>query len=1433
MKKRITASILASILFMSLLPYEVFADLQAPVREISKNPAIGHEIEMAKMIPKVEIGFLEPDASGQPDTTPGVTNGGNTHEEFLYQIWMDEYSSNKNVTYPDSPQKLENIPGYSLDDEEYQWIPIDGNRLDNGTLYETRIIPYHYHKTVDSDGKEGPDVWAKRTNEIPASEYVLTNFDTRIEGKAGSLEISWEDTGYHGMQYQIGYIQGNYEGKSLSEIEQESGNNRISRINLNADSPGVESYRDPQTGKSRFKYTISGENISMGQIYSAYVVSITDRIENKTILKNMTSPKIVTATTEIGLEVFNNGKDKIRLEWDGQIAQGTVGEYKLEKAEIMEYTGGSEDGRVIATLHGKEGVSLGYYEYREPKESTYYQLILTYRLGDKTLISKTSKVLYVPGELRTKPATPEIPKPIGPNTVVESGNKGEFLLPGDSLSDVPNIDLWKHDHTFHANMVTPPNLNFVWSAYKEDLSLLYDIWVTDDIGVTTSDAVPIIQDLSFNNGKNPQDVLYNRDRDEVIGFKHTLREYYNSDMQRLPLTPNKVYYIKIVAKKPYGSEYEPSLPATVTILFGPDGEVFAPPTISKPPLKIAPEGVGTTSITLSWLEIWHEIMARDFNKYPKDQQEKAKEWNAKVYTKTPTSTGPAILFKHEEGTREHILARKDDIGIIKNIVGHDYYAKNYIDRTVNLGKNVKYEYKYMPYEEILQGLAAYNATTNNKKDVEGYIEMLMKNEQDPDQDYGWKDINPKTVEDEHYTSWRQHTQDNLKPNTSYVFFVRPYSYDYDGAKLQASLPTWIVGTTLPDGEMEEGKPTVPVLSLHGKGDTHISVEWKYNKAFDYEIVYSRLEDPDKAIVWPFEISEDVTDSNYVEDGGTAVVEIDGLFPDTTYNVWIRAKQKKGNQLSAWSNPVTARTDLLGAPTAPAGLGIASYNSILEVGRDFKPVESNHITVEWERNGPDKDLDNTDQGGKNVEKQYYYLIEIADNPEFLDRKSALVGHDTVGGKEGNAEILSRTMVYFDELIANRPYYVRAKTRLIAYDNENNREIVMESDYTPFIRIITKPSQEEYDGEDKMNEVIYPEKIEESYDGETWIYEIMDTQKVIDEMVRGDEFRYLIPVQKYRGVHDAKYRVIRIPQPVISSLIRRRMELEIRTNILDIQIPAKALEASMMKTSADGMVEFVFETLSPDSMHGMSMGYEYGFLSRPEKMGITSKSSRGIAPITTVDALMKVRINMPYQHDYMYRNLGGYTYDTIGGQWKKGNHTFDKNKMQLVYTTGSIGTYAVYEKSRLPVYDGSLSPSMQNIVGKYDIVGLGSKYTPSSQVRTPEYINIMLGIAEKKSQIHPDASLTSSEISRASNSGIYTGNVNSVLTQEAAISGVIKLYELSHGIAIRPQTNRSVSNISSSYRTNIQKAYTIGLIDNIEPKQAINYKQLFDLIEQVIE
>ena len=854
MKKRIIASTLAVMLCLSLLPYEVFANKQSPVGGISDVALIGHTNTAGVVRPVVELKFTEPARSTEEDggAIDGVVL---THEATNYQVHISEYGNQSNtIKAPTDPSLLP--AGSNLIEDG---IPVQKytDKLENGMLYRMSIIPYHKHryKVEDIDQER----WAPHT--VPISQhpfkYVLTDFDTQIEGKGGSLEVSWEDSGYSEMNYQIGYIQGNYEGKSIDEIKSAAtAGNNIQYITSTDIKDKAESYTDSNNRK-RFKYTIDN-NIATGQMYSAFVVSTTGTVAGSSgrILKNDTNPKVVTATTEIELEVFNVGKDKIRLQWSTQLPHLMDGSYELEETQIKEYAVGDESGRVIATLYGKSGAGIGYYGYKEPKESTYYQLVFIYKNKNSQQLlpePKTAKILYVPGELRTKPATPEIPKPIGPNTLVNPGNKGIFLLPGDNLADTPLMDIWRSDHTFHANMVTPPNLNFVWSAYKEDLSLLYDIWVTDDLEVAQLDTAPIVADISFGGGQNAEDILYNADKTEKVGFKHTIKEYYTSDMRKLPLVPNKVYYVKIVAKKSYGEEYEYSLPAIVTIMFDSDGEVFAPPIISKPPLRLEPDGIGTTSVTIGWLESWYEILAKKPETFPIDEQEKAKQWNAKVYT----TTGGAISFINKGASKEHILKRKQDIGVIKNIIGEPYYKENFIERSVELGKNVQYEYKFKPYEEILQGLEDYNRGTNNKKTVEQYIEMLMKNETDPDENYGWKGITPKDAQDEDHINWKQHTENNLKPNTGYVFFVKPYSKDYDGTKLQAALPTWIVVTTLPDGDMPEGRPTVPVLSLNGKGDSHISVEWEYKREFDYEIRYSRLEDPDKATPWPFEIGTSV------------------------------------------------------------------------------------------------------------------------------------------------------------------------------------------------------------------------------------------------------------------------------------------------------------------------------------------------------------------------------------------------------------------------------------------------------------------------------------------------------------------------------------------------------------------------------------------------
>ena len=118
-------------------------------------------------------------------------------------------------------------------------------------------------------------------------------------------------------------------------------------------------------------------------------------------------------------------------------------------------------------------------------------------------------------------------------------------------------------------------------------------------------------------------------------------------------------------------------------------------------------------------------------------------------------------------------------------------------------------------------------------------------------------------------------------------------------------------------------------------------------------------------------------------------------PDTTYNVWIRAKQKKGDKVSSWSNPVTQTTNTIGIPDVPRGLGPAAYQSILELGLDFKPVASDYITVEWIKDVNDIKEETTNEKSRKI---YSYILEFADNPEFLDALSITVSDEVSEGEE---------------------------------------------------------------------------------------------------------------------------------------------------------------------------------------------------------------------------------------------------------------------------------------------------------------------------------------------------------------------------------------------------------------------------------------------------
>ncbi len=253
-----------------------------------------------------------------------------------------------------------------------------------------------------------------------------------------------------------------------------------------------------------------------------------------------------------------------------------------------------------------------------------------------------------------------------------------------------------------------------------------------------------------------------------------------------------------------------------------------------------------------------------------------------------------------------------------------------------------------------------------------------------------------------------------------------------------------MGTTLPKDSDIDITPTIPKLYEVGKTDTSIEVEWeKAANKIVYELAVDEniIEDPskakmiinsqnikDNAVAYNKENGKEfLVDENIIEDPSKAKMIINSqnikdnavaynkengkeflkynikpLFPDTGYYIWIRAIVEDTEKSSDWSTPIYVRTNTISKPEPPSGFGLASEKSLSTYNTnnntDYKPITDKYLALEWLR-----------------------------DPEDLLK-------DPKAEKKGTAEplldpnIKKTYMVKFNELMANRYYYTRAKTKV---------------------------------------------------------------------------------------------------------------------------------------------------------------------------------------------------------------------------------------------------------------------------------------------------------------------------------------------------------------------------------------------------------------------
>ncbi|MGL4362129.1 MAG: fibronectin type III domain-containing protein [Cellulosilyticaceae bacterium] len=1456
--KQIIAAVLIGAITAPFMPQVIYANTQSSITSISipQNGITHKEIAMGvdgttKIAPSVRVKWKAPKPIDGEGTD--ITNPDAKHDVEYYQIVLKKNGDKAPIRSQSiKPSELEKIGDeyifeingntkFGFDNSENQINT--SYTFDNGSVYEIGVEAVHWHYKYTEDNIRVRDKVI--VGPIEKTIMVATDFDTEVRSQDQGLDVMWEYI--PGANYKLTYAKGQKETKKDFE------KNAFPPVKISA-KEAKELYDSGNVENGKIVYRI--DKLDPKQNYSVMVELEEYFTPNNTpvygVIKNENTdkagPKVVQGWTDIEFKFLAINQDLLELSWDSFM--GAIESKNLKKIEVYAKEAGTSQARVIAEKIIGGGSIPRDIVIQMPKVKTEYAIRFIFDTTPETYV-ETKFQMYDPvANIVQTPLAPKVPKPFGPNVEITESNKKLYLVTGDRrLSVNAHTNPEFISNTFHAQIGKEAYVQLVWDAYKApndetmvDYDLVYDIWMSDNLDEIGDKDKEVIKNYQVPTN---QFITNHLDSNEVLGFKVQLGQY-RSDGVLTAVKANKTYYIQIVAKRKKDPNSEPesdkdfviSQPTLVTITVDKDGNIFQPPVLGKLPLSIKEEEVTEKSLVIEWLTKWNEVFAKDISKYDafdNDEKTLAEIGTGVVYL---SSAEPFLRFKGKENKlnlNDKTLQEAIVIGKLQDHLKKYGVENDFTRRKLALGDDVSYEINVMPYTELESHIGGKDesliVTWLKETFGKGVDNSLITWEGITPID-GDKDANNRTWKE--YEINKTTKGEALTPNTRYFIMIRAYRM-VDGKKEVQTFPSYVVGTTSADYVTPEPKPVAPDLYYreNSKTDASFGVWWKYDKNFDYEIVYSTGDDSAKAQPLPFTIVDKVTDSNVLEnkyffkDGEEADVVIRGLFPETTYNVWIRAKQKIGTEVSEFSTPVTVRTEELAIPDIPTGLGPASAQSLHDLGLEFEAIGEDYITIEWTKNN--NDIGTITEG--TITKRYEYDIAFADDTEFTNQRVVTV-MDTASTWL-DVSYIAKNIIKYNNLRMNYPYYFKVKARVVWTDSATGKTLTKESEFSKTVKLATKKSSGEYDGGENDNIVTYPNETEQSYKDGVWQLELVDTQRIISDIATGKAYYYTIEMNLYDGRIDAVTRRLIIPINVMKALYNQKMELKVVTKQATYKIPAKAIGYAIENANAKDKLQIDFETILAYDLGSFGLSYPYA-LESAEQMKLQIQSVNGVPKIIeyfehNIDVAMKL-VNA---NSYSENNYKTYTYDYTKGRWVQTNGQIraSVNETSIGAKNNYVGIYALYKIDTY--YDKKdVNYAMQQLTNRYNIPLIGSRYTQNMNVHSNQFINLLLQIALNKKDINLDESVTNERRQQANASRIYLANESGYVTQEQAVNGVIKLYEMRTGSRIQASATVPTA-VSRVYRESVEKAYTIGLINSIEPKKSITYGELATLVINVLD
>ncbi|HBY21631.1 MAG TPA: hypothetical protein DEG71_11635 [Clostridiales bacterium] len=1121
----------------------------------------------------------------------------------------------------------------------------------------------HYHdQTINGVTSKVEAEYVTTDLEAHPKVIALTDYNITLSAEGKEITTVWEDAGAW-VEYDIYYGKGD-----------------ISDYN---NMPGkIENVRDLATRfidtdqKVKLKYVINTSDIKSGQLYSVSVRPKVTNINGVTVYMNPRT-NVEEVTTKVPFKIEPESDKYLKLSWWG--LDNTVGisgeatEYSVKSLQVMRKDNGAASEQTIATIEGQESIDIGYYTDLRPDTQTNYRIKITYSKIDngieKDVYMYSEWEVYNPGAVRITPSKPEVPALNG--ILSKDDNK---VISNSSYDGALRVD--KGDNI----------INLVWSVFERldygsddpaetiinDLDIYYDIWLTDDVNLLYNDN-NLCVDTNFYVTEEAGEAEYVKNKSGItIGFYRQYDKYLAAIKENGIITgyelkdlePNKIYYIKIVAKKKILNEVLESEPAMLSIYYDSDEAVYAPPVLPKPPLTV--DELRTDSVKFEWRNSWWEVVSTS---------DLEQNWYNKVWL-----INDDIVFVKTTGAEEINLNSKEDVNKLKAKIDTDYLSK-YKFRQVSLGNNIGYEMKTIPYTEVEAAILEAELTTPGYTLLD-YIKSIKDTTGELN---GWEELAVTVDPTDKAKQTMYYSKGKLTPNTSYIFVIKTYRAITNGIeteKLYCLNPTVIISTTLVDGTEVLPTPTVPDLYVDESRDVEIDLKWEYNTKMEYMIKINETENFNTARDYELTIPTSSSDPKFPKDGEDYILTVIDLLPQTEYYFWIKAKQKDGTEKSAWSNSILVKTtQILPNPiNPPDGIGVAGVTS---------PIGENYITLEWTRLPEDIKAD-TDNKNYQVKKLFSYILIIADNSKFLDARQVEIDDDSIGSTENGFEIIAKSLVRINNLEPNRKYYFKIKSKVTAKKGESSNVVTSESNYS-VVKAIKTSVNDEYDANAGDLATPLSDKITTVYANEILTYTISDGQRVISDILKEDEYRYTINVANYTTTSSSgktttvnktiNKRVVNIPYTVIETLKQRKMNLDIITDDMKVSISAASLNTSVFVKARQigGLKNYVFTVATKPKIDTptntqISKSKELGILIETKHGNIAEKYLNDNLIISYGTGITSTSTTSTTTNNIL-PNAKSYKFDTNKNQWIEVTEQYNKEGKEVLFQVRELGIYGL--------------------------------------------------------------------------------------------------------------------------------------------------------------